>query len=327
MALTAWRSPRLFAYFLVVIAIVIGAHLRFHRLARFDMSGDEGASWAAASAPSVRQVVAAEQRLDPGKLALYDLLLHGWIGIFGDSVFAMRAMSATLGTIAIVLVFVAVREVCCSLQEDRSTASKGELAGAFAALLYAFNLQMVVSDRTMRMYPLVMAAELLQITFFCRAQRSGSLANYVGVAIFTAVMIAANFTSTFLIIAEALWLQCLLLAKDAGLRAGGLMASGPGIAVITGIALLTPMLPGALASSASAVQVGYINWIKVEPVSWPYTTLRDGVGGYALFWTFIILGAFGLWHQWRSGPLASAFFALWTIGPILAAVTLSYSIH
>jgi uncharacterized membrane protein len=325
---SAWRrSPRLFAYFLVVIAIVIGAHLRFHRLARFDMSGDEGASWAAASAPSVQQVVAAEQRLDPGKLALYDLLLHGWIGIFGDSVFAMRAMSATLGTIAIVLVFVAVREVCCSLQEDRSTASTGELAGAFAALLYAFNLQMVVSDRTMRMYPLVMAAELLQITFFCRAQRSGSLANYVGVAIFTAVMIAANFTSTFLIIAEALWLQCLLLAKDAGLRAGGLMALGPGIAVITGIALLTPMLPGALASSASAVQVGYINWIKVEPVSWPYTTLRDGVGGYALFWTFIILGAFGLWHQWRSGPLASAFFALWTIGPILAAVTLSYAIH
>ena len=44
-ALAAWRSPRLFAFLLLSIAIVIGAHLRFHRLARFDMNGDEGASW------------------------------------------------------------------------------------------------------------------------------------------------------------------------------------------------------------------------------------------------------------------------------------------
>jgi len=75
------------------------------------MNGDEGASWAAASAPSPQQVVRMEQQLDPGKFALYDLMLHEWIGVFGDSPFAMRAVSAALGTIAIVLVFVVVREV------------------------------------------------------------------------------------------------------------------------------------------------------------------------------------------------------------------------
>ncbi len=158
---------------------------------------------------------------------------------------------------------------------------------------------MVLSDRTVRMYPLVMAAELLQITFFCRAQRCGGWANYVGIAIFTAAMIAANFSSSFLIVAEALWLQCLLLAKETGLHVGGLMVLAPAIAVIAGVALLTPLLPGALASSANAVRAGYINWIKLQPISWPYTTLRDGVGGRALFWTFIILGVFGLWQQWR----------------------------
>ncbi len=289
------------------------------------MSGDEGASWAAASAPSLQEVVNTEQRLDPGKLALYDIILHEWIGVFGDSVFALRTMSVGLGIISLVLVFIAVREICGAL--GNQSVALGETAGAFAALFYATSLTMVNSDRTIRMYPLVMAAELLQITFFCRAQRRGTLANYLGVAIFTATMIATNFTSSFLIIAEALWLQCLLLAKETGLRAGGLMVLGPSIAVITGIALLTPALPGALASSANAVQVGYINWIKLQPISWPYTTLRDGVGGYTLFWTFIILGAFGFWRQWRSGPLASAFFALWTIGSILAAVAVSYSIH
>jgi hypothetical protein len=52
---------------------------------------------AAASAPRVIEVVAIEHRLDPGKLPLYDLLLHGWIEIFGDGVRAMRGMSAVLG--------------------------------------------------------------------------------------------------------------------------------------------------------------------------------------------------------------------------------------
>jgi hypothetical protein len=173
-AVWAWRSTRLFAFVLVVIAVVVGAHLRFHRLARFDMSGDEGASWAAASAPSVQQTADMERRLDPGKLALYDVMLHEWIAAFGDSLFVMRAMSAALGTIAMVLVFVAVREIRSSLVIDEpAAAGVSELAGAFAALLYAANLEMVLSDRTVRMYPLVMCAELLQITFFVRAQPEG----------------------------------------------------------------------------------------------------------------------------------------------------------
>ncbi|HVA40258.1 MAG TPA: hypothetical protein VNF49_06310, partial [Candidatus Binataceae bacterium] len=306
--LWAWRSPRLFAFVLVAVAVILGAQLRLYRLARLDMSADEGASGASASAPDIRQVVAIEQQLDPGKLALYDVLLHEWIGVFGDSLVAMRAMSAALGTIAIVLVFVAVREVCRSLGEDGFAASMGELAGAFAALLYAVNLRMVMSDRTVRMYPLMMVAALLQVAFFARAQRRGTFLNYAGTAILTAVMIATNFTSSFLLIAEALWLEGLLLVKDTGLRAGGLMALGPLMALIAGIALLTPMLAGAFASSANAVQVGYIDWIKLKPISWPYTTLLTETGGNSLFWTLAVLSVFGVWQQWSSARVAMAFF-------------------
>jgi hypothetical protein len=136
-------------------------------------------------------------------------------------------------------------------------------------------------------------------------------------------MIAANFSSIFLIFAEAMWIQCLLFAKETGFRVGGLMASGASIAVIAGIALLTPMVPGALASSSNAVKAGFYNWITLQPISWPYTTLRDGVGGYTLFWTFIILGTIGLWRQWRLVPFASAFFALCTLGSILTPVVWS----
>src|SRR6185437_530388 len=166
--LRAWRSPRLFAMALLAVAVILGAHYRFHRLDRWEMSSDEGASWAAASLCTLQAVVAEERRLDPGKLALYDMALHEWIRTFGDTLWVLRAMSSVLGTIAIVLLFVAVREVCRSLG-DESSAASGELAGAFAALIYAANVTMVVSDRTARMYPMLVAAELLQIAFLVRA--------------------------------------------------------------------------------------------------------------------------------------------------------------
>jgi hypothetical protein len=329
-ALWAYRSTRVFAILLVLIAIIIGADLRFNHLARFEMNGDEAASWAAASAPSAQQVGQLERQLDPGKLALYDVMLHEWIAVFGDSLYAMRAMSAVLGTIAIVLVFVAVREVCRLLADQPdgpAAAALGELAGAFAALLYATNIEMVLSDRTVRMYPLVMCGELLQVTFFVRAQRRGGMLNYAGVAIFTAAMVAGNFTSTFLIVAEALWLVWLLLPARWDDYSRRLAVFRPGCAVVAGIALLVPWLYDAFMSSRGAVEEGAIDWIKLQRVSWPYTTLRHSAGSHSLFWIFVALAVFSIWRQGRSARMVVEFLALWTLGPMVAVMALTYLVH
>ncbi len=323
--LWSWRSPRLFAMALLAVAVILGAHYRFHRLDRGDMSSDEGASWAAASLSTLGEVVAEEQRLDSGKLALYDVTLHEWIRAFGDSLFALRAMSAVLGTIAMVLLFVAVREVC-RLLGDESSAAIGELAGAFSALIYATNVVVVVSDRTARMYPMLVAAELLQITFFVRAQRRGASADYVGTAIFTATMIAINFTSSFLLFAEALWLGGLLVARWTGAGAGRLAIVRPGLAVAAGVALLAPLLPGMFADSEHAVRTGAIDWIKMQPMSWPFTILRD-LAGPALFWIsqpwpFSPCGGNGIRRVWSWG-----FWFSWMVGPLIAAFAVTYLIR
>lgn len=55
--LWAWRSPRLFAMVLLAVAVILGAHYRFHRLDRWDMNGDEGCTWAAVIMPNVCGVV------------------------------------------------------------------------------------------------------------------------------------------------------------------------------------------------------------------------------------------------------------------------------
>lgn len=194
-----------FACALLVVALVIGAGARFYRLGHAQMDVDEGASWAGASVPTLGEVVARERQIDPGKLALYDLMLHGWIGIYGDGLSAMRAMSAALGTIAIVLVFAAVREACRG-PDGAGGVTFGELAGTLAALAVATNLTLVVSDRTARMYSLTLAAELAQVIFFLRARREGGLRNYAGVACFSALAVAANFSALCLLAAEAAWL-------------------------------------------------------------------------------------------------------------------------
>src|SRR3984893_6137264 len=316
-----WESVALLA-----LALVLGAGLRFYHLGRTDLSADEGASWAGASLPAVKQVVVMEQQLDPGKLPLYDVLLHGWIRVFGDGVSTMRAMSAVLGTIAIALMFLAVREVCDSLGEEPGGAIS-ELTGAFAALIYGVNFTMVTSDRTLRMYPLLMSMELLQIFFLVRAQRRGEWSNYAGTAIFTALMVATNFTSCFLLLAEGLWFAGLLATKSLGARAGGLAVFRPGAAMAAGIMLLAPLLPAALASSHQAVAMGALDWIKMGPASWPYAVLRSAVGSHMLFRIFVALGAFGVWRQWRSARLASGFLTAWMVGPILGVLAVSYLIQ
>ena len=326
-ALSAWRSSRFFAFVLLALAVVLGGFFRFHRLARWDMNGDEAIAWAAVIEPDLHKVVQAFWHFENGgKLPLFDILMHGWVRVFGDSLFALRAMPAALGTIAIVLLFIAVREVCRSLGGETAVEA-GEVAGAFAALIYALNLTMVASDRTAREFPLLTTTELAQIIFFVRAQRRPTLVADLGIAIFTTIMVSTNYSASFLLAAEALWLGSLLLARWAGsARAAEVAIFRPGLAVMAGIALLAPLLPGIFSSSRRAVQYNAISWIRVQPVSWPFTVLRDVAGKPDLFWIFAALIVFGVWWQWRSARMAAGFLAAWMLGPILAVFLVTYLI-
>ena len=82
------------------------------------MSPDEGASWAAASAPTAAEVIARQPALNPGELPIHDLMLHGWIALFGSSMTAMRALSAVFGVVSILLVYLVVCELFAQSRAD-----------------------------------------------------------------------------------------------------------------------------------------------------------------------------------------------------------------
>src|SRR5258705_10785276 len=91
---------------LFCVALVLGSVLRFFRLGSRELSIDESLSWYAAAAPSVTDLLRIQHGVDSGKLAIHELALRGWMHMFGESEGALRAMSALIGSLSIVLVFI-----------------------------------------------------------------------------------------------------------------------------------------------------------------------------------------------------------------------------
>src|SRR5260370_15691323 len=190
-------------------AIGLGAALRFFRLGSRELSIDESLSWYEAAAPTVTDLLRIQHEVDSGKLAVHELALRGWMHMFGDSEGALRAMSALIGTISIVLVFIVAVEILSAVSstEGDDRQQRGfYVVAAMSAILFAVGLPAVEIARQARMYSMMQAWILAQVIFLLRARRIGGLANYTGLSIFTAIAVATNFTALLVVGAETLWL-------------------------------------------------------------------------------------------------------------------------
>ena len=297
----------------LTLAVLIGMVLRFHRLDDVSMTGDEGFVWAAA-AQSVSRLLQLQPMLDSGKLAFYDLLLHYWIAIFGDSLRSMRGLSAAIDTFSILLMFALVRELYQAFADQ--AVKTGELAGGFAALLFATNLAIVQSGRTARMYSLMTAAELGEMFFFVRAQRRGRMSDNILTALFLALAIAANFTAAFILVSQACWLAYLLIAKSKRLPGAALNAAGPALSLLGGLALLLPWRRAARSLLREGMRNRDFGWIPYQPpIHWSYEVLRASTGNEWLFTLLLALAAFAIWRHRNKTRLVPMFIAAAMVGP------------
>jgi Dolichyl-phosphate-mannose-protein mannosyltransferase len=338
---------------ILAAAVSAGGWLRFHALGASDLTADEGASWLAASAPTVQEVYHQGLQLNPGKLAAHDLTLHFWMLAFGDSVTSIRALSALLGTIAIALVFLTTRELFAS-EEDLAAplfSTDSSAIAALSALVFALNVVAIRYSREARMYELMLDATLVQLWYFLRAVRRGRLVNYAGTALFTILAIATSFVSGLVFAAEGL---CLLYALRPGATrwpyawntAVTLMTAG---AIVAGLTPWRQMLEKA-SSSWSWIGPGFLTeyvlgffGAAVRSPILPVTMLlaiwgvlrgcqRYAEGtSFALAWMFVPLLPLVLWlgpimllvvtiYSWT--PLFADRFALTCIVPLCIFVAL-----
>jgi uncharacterized membrane protein len=323
---------RLMTIAILTLAVASGGYLRFANLGAREMSADEGASWAAAVVPSPLEVLHLQSRLNPGELGLHDLALHGWIRAFGDGIGTMRALSATAGTIAIVLVFFVTREILsinitCSDEPPDSApgvlcAENRDGTAAFSALVFAVNLVTIKYSREARMYPLALTLVLAQVWFFLRAIRRGGLANYAGTAIFTSASIAANFTMSLILLPEGIWLLYVLW-KSRTFRRNTISAA---IALAAGLILLFPGAIMYVRARGGAPDPAVYDWIS-PPALWAPVALFNKGTGTVAFPVMALLAVWGLACGWRRIADSVAFAMLWMFAAPLLLLMVSYVIR
>jgi mannosyltransferase len=303
------------------VALAAGAAFRFTNLGSLEMSPDEGASWAAASAPSAAEVIARQPALNPGELPVHDLSLHAWIAFFGSSLAAMRALSAAFGVASILLVYLVVCEL---FEESALTRDDVKTVAGLSALLFAVNLVTIKYSHEARMYPLMLAAILAQVAMFLRTLRVGGLANFAAVVVLTAFAIASNFAALLMPATEGLWL--VYIVAGAGRRPDNAAAKRAWVIAIA-LAAAGLILVPKLFSSIHAVSAGGVGgWRK--PPAWyePFALFNKATGSFA----FPILAALAIWgavRGWRRGARDSIAFALlWMWAPPLMMLAASYTI-
>lgn len=338
-------TARALAAVLLAVAIALGAGLRFGALGAREMSADEGASWAAAAAPTLGAVVRMQALLNPGKLALHEVALHLWMRLFGDGVAAMRALSAALGTLGVAVVFLLARELLGGPRSPRPPggetahgggrargwalggmpAGEADAVAALAALLFAVNLVTIKYSRELRMYALALLLVLVQVWFFMRALGRGGRFNPAALAALTALAVGAHFSAAFMVAAEGL---CLPAFAPGGWR--GVLRPrrsrrqlSVAVALGAGIALFALMAAPALRTGASAFAHGATSWIERPPWWAPLSLFNKATGSFA-FPVMAALAGWGVWRGWRRAPGAVAFALGWMWLPPLLMLLASY---
>lgn len=320
-----WISP---PRAIAIAAFALGAFLMIFRLGAEELSGDESLSWAAASAPTIAQMVALQHHINSGKLAFHELLLRGWMGAFGRSEAAMRSLSVLFGMLSLLIVYFLTAEwVAAAVPNAPAEPRAGpdpRLVAALAMLMCAASVPILKVSREVRMYSLMLAMLLAQMYFLLRAWRRGGIREYAGLGIFTAGAVAANFTAALVLVSEGIWLLWLLVrhsARDS--RPDRLIPWRLGAAIAAGCLLLIPFMSGLL-NGVKGVERGDFGWIHA-PLKWePFATFEGGVGTL-VFPLLAVLALAGGILWWRRRDLRDGFVlamsVLWAPPLLLMAGT------
>ncbi len=137
----------------LLLILVLAAFLRFYRLDAQSLWADEGNS-VSLSGRSLPYITAgAAHDIHP---PLYYYLLHFWMLVFGNSEFAVRALSALLGTALVYLTYLLGRQLA------------NYWLGLIAAFLSAISPFQVYYSQEARMYILLAALSALSVYSFVK---------------------------------------------------------------------------------------------------------------------------------------------------------------
>jgi mannosyltransferase len=218
-----------------------------------------------------------------GAPPLYYVLLHVWMGWFGQSDLAVRSLSGVIGVITLPLVWLAGRRI-------------GGTTVAWAALILVATSPFAVRyDTETRMYSLVVLLTVLGFLAVDRAMQRPRPGNLVAVAVVTGLLLYTHYWSVYLIGTVLLWLAFQAWRGRVAWRRGARAAL---LAVVVGCLTFLPWLPTFLFQSRHtgtpwATPANFAAMVSAI-ASFAGGTSSQGRALALLFFALAGLGLFGL---------------------------------
>ncbi len=301
--------------------ILLAAAVRFYDLTAAAVWGDEGSSLLLArySLSGIWHHAAFD--VHP---PLYFMLLHGWIELFGDGIFAIRCLSALAGVAAVGLGIWLV---------DRLATRR---AAMFAGVLLALLPTAVRYSQEVRMYSLLglllIAATLALVYWIRRPQRHRYL-------VFYALLMGAAFYTHYFAVLAALchWIYLGVIRVQRGYRFRHIQRPGWWLANLAIFVLYLPWLPNLFDLMQHMEQLkvgGDVGWEPPVTLSslpamlWSWLIQDDGENlpwpvFAALPMTLLMLAAVAVMRD-RSVSRGSVLLALYTGLPLLLVFAVSF---
>lgn len=309
-------------HFLALWSVLLLAFaLRIYHLDGQSMWSDEGLSLYRAQQPGavvVTNVImvdgVATQDTNP---PLYFLLLHGWRGVAGESVFALRFLGVVLAVLSVPVAY------------KLGTAVYGQRVGLATAVFLALSPLHVWQSQLLRNYGLLLSLNLLSLYGlwrFLRAPADGPanprrrwLALWMGAGV---LGVYTHYFGFFVLALGVLTLLIWGLPRPAHLQLGQRIAfdqsgqwSKPGMALGLGLVLLLfillPIIPTAMARFQAGQQVDFYQTPLVDFLYHAVNVFSAGVARQVIhpWWRTLpvcllaVWGVFIGWHSHRQGTV------------------------
>lgn len=209
---------------------LLGALLRFYDLTHWSLWFDELWSWGVGLGTVGEVVQKVRSDVAP---PLYYLLLNGWMRVFGDGEFSLRALSAFCGSITVPVVFLLGKELL------------GRRVGLVAATLACFSPYLVYYSREARMYAMVPLLGAVSTLLLWWARKEGKAFWWVLYALASIAVIYTHYYGLLFFACHGLFL---LWMRE--------KAKAPWVAMAIVSAAFLPWLPSLLFQ---------IHWMDVSP--------------------------------------------------------------
>ncbi|MBE3201837.1 MULTISPECIES: glycosyltransferase family 39 protein [Parafrankia] len=193
------REDRVFRAALVLI-IAGAVAVRFS--ARQPLWLDEAQSVAIARLPlSGAGPTMWDGLLEDGSPPLYYILLHGWVGLFGDGAGAVRAMSAVINLLSAVPIFLLGRQLV------------GERAAKVAVVLYLTSPFALYFGTETRMYSLIVLLTALGGLALERVLRDPAVKNIALLALCAGCLALTHYWCLYVLLTVGAWLIGLMIIR------------------------------------------------------------------------------------------------------------------